>query len=207
MSGSEWDTAYLHRLVDGLREGDRESADRLIRAAQARMETLARARLRECPTVRRWVEPEDVLNGALFRLQRALLEVRPESTRSFCNFAAEMIRRELVDLARQLRGPQFGPAANLESNRGRVDSAGQIAADLEPVAPQETPDELAQWTAFHEAVQRLPDELGETFRLRLYGGMAVREIAALMETNERRVRRNLRRAQVALAPYLEDRPG
>ncbi len=204
MSGSEWNTAYLHQLVNGLREGNREAADRLIRAAQARMEVLARARLREFRTVRRWVDADDVLNAALFRLQQALLKALPDSTRAFCNLAAEMIRRELVDLARKLSGDQHGPAANLESNLGRFDSDGRLAGAPEPVAPQEGPDELAQWTAFHEAVQRLPDELGETFRLRLYGGMTLEEIAALMETSERQVRRNLRRAQLALAPYIED---
>jgi RNA polymerase sigma-70 factor (ECF subfamily) len=196
MASSELNTTHLHRLVDGLRQGDREAADRLVRAAQERMTALVRARVRNCPVLRRWVEEEDVLQNALIRLQRALLEVCPDSTRSFYNFAAEMVRREAIDLIRKLTRPE-GLAANLESNAGRLEG------NREPVAPAESPDELAQWADFHEAVQHLPVDVGEPFRLSYYGGLKNVEIAELLDVHEKAVARALRRARLLLAPHLD----
>jgi DNA-directed RNA polymerase specialized sigma24 family protein len=100
MPFSALDTARLHQLVAGWQAGDRQAADDLVHAAQARLEALARKKLRSFPHVRDWAETADVLQGSLLRLLAALREVCPESTRHFFNLAAVHIRRELLDLNR-----------------------------------------------------------------------------------------------------------
>ncbi len=196
MSRDDLNTTRLHRLVHGLREGDRKAADELVRAVLGRMELLARLGLRRSPVVRRWVDAEDILQNAVLRLRHALLEFRPESTRIFFRIAAEMVRRELIDMARQLRG-RCGLAANHESNPGPTGS------DQQPVAPPEPPDELLQWETFHQMVQGLGDEAGEVFRLRYYHDLSNDQIAELLGINEKTVRRYYRHAREALAPALE----
>ena len=195
-------TARLHQLVDRFREGDREAANDLIRAALGRMQALARDALQRSRIARRWADSDDVLQNALLRLQGALREVRPESTRAFFGFAAEMIRRELIDLVRRFSGPE-GLAANLESNAHRFDSAGGARPDLEPLAPVEPPDHLEQWEAFHRAVEHLDSEMSEVFRLRYYHEMGNEQIADLLDINVRTVRRRYRKACERLAPHLE----
>jgi RNA polymerase sigma-70 factor (ECF subfamily) len=192
MSPSELNTTYLHVLVDRFRHGDRDAADQLIRAALERMKVLAHQWLQRSPIVRRWADADDVLQNALLRLHRALLEVRPESTRAFFAIAAEMIRRELIDLARQLRGAH-GLAANHESHPDHSD----------PPAPAEPADELLQWQAFHEAVCCLDAELAEVFRFRYYHELTREEIAAILGVDEKTVQRRYRRACEKLAPHLE----
>jgi RNA polymerase sigma factor (sigma-70 family) len=201
MSGSELNTTRLHQLVEQLRAGDRDAADQLARAALARMETLALEALKSSRLVRRWAEAEDLIQNALLRLQEALREVRPPSTRDFFCFAAEMIRRELIDMARKLRGPT-GLAANLESNANRIDSAGRVIPDLEP-AVDEPPDQMEPWEIFHRAVNDLDAEAGEVFRMRYYHELENIEIAELLGINEKTVRRRYRKACEALAPHLE----
>jgi RNA polymerase sigma factor (sigma-70 family) len=202
MSAADLNTTRLHLLVDRFRAGDRDAADELIRAVLTRMDTLARDALRRSPVVRRWTEAEDVIQNALLRLQQGLRDVRPASTRSFFNLAGEMIRRELIDLARKLRGPT-GLAANMESNAGRIDPAGRLITPLEPAAPLEPPDQLEQWEAFHDAIDCLDTETGEVFRLHYYHELDNVQIATILGVNEKTVRRRYRKACEALAPHLE----
>jgi RNA polymerase sigma-70 factor (ECF subfamily) len=195
MSFSELHTTHMHGLILRMREEDAEAADRLIRAAVGRMEALARHELRRSPVLRRWHDAEDVLQNALMRLQRALHRVQPASMRDFHGLAAEMIRRESIDLARQLRGAQ-GLAANVESREGE-----------EPAAVVETADELELWTALHEEAGRLPESQAEVFRLRYYNGLKNGEIAQLLGVTEETVGQTWRRACASLTTRLARRQG
>src|SRR5437764_1481393 len=68
----------LCNWVARLQGGERAALDELLRHAAGRLERLARHLLRAHPAVRRWAETDDVLQGALVRLARALEEVRPD---------------------------------------------------------------------------------------------------------------------------------
>jgi RNA polymerase sigma-70 factor (ECF subfamily) len=195
MSFSELQTTHMHGLVLRMREEDAEAADLLIRAAVGRMEALARHELRRSPVIRRWHDAEDVLQNALMRLQRALYRVQPASMRHFHSLAAEMIRRETIDLVRQLRGAQ-GLAANVESREGE-----------EPAAVDDSADELELWTALHEEVERLPESQAEVFRLRYYNGLKNGEIAQLLGVEAETVGQTYRRACGSLAAKLAKRQG
>src|ERR1700722_6951882 len=94
-------TTELQRWLDLLRAGDEQGRTKLLDHACERLRKLCRRMLRGYPLVRRWEQTDDVLQNAMLRLYRALLDVHPESLRHFYNLAAQQIRRELLDLARK----------------------------------------------------------------------------------------------------------
>src|SRR5690349_23939109 len=152
-------------LLGRLRAGDDSARERLIALAQGRFVALACAMLRRYPHVRRWEETDDLLQAALMRLHRGLAVVRPEDVAHFDNLAATQIRRELIDLARSYHGPE-GPGANHHTDG--TDPGERLARVPEPSG---RPESLEEWAAFHEAVERLPEEEREVVNLLWYDGM------------------------------------
>jgi RNA polymerase sigma factor (sigma-70 family) len=152
-------------LLDRLRAGDDSARDRLIALAQGRFVALARAMLRRYPHVRRWEETDDLLQAALMRLHRGLAVVRPEGVAHFDNLAATQIRRELIDLARSYHGPE-GIGANHHTDGT---DPGERLAQVAEASGQ--PESLEEWTAFHEAVDRLPEEERQVMDLLWYRGL------------------------------------
>src|ERR1700722_1336874 len=101
MDPSSVHTTELHAWLDRIKAGDLAAREELLRSLCARLERLARKMLSHFPSVRHWAETCDVQQNAVLRLLRALEQVRPESVRDFFGLAAEQMRRELLDLARQ----------------------------------------------------------------------------------------------------------
>ncbi len=192
-------TTVLVQLLERMKRGDREARDDLVRAFHARLELLGQKMLRNYPRVGRWVEANDVLQGSLLRLLRALESVQPESTRAFFGLAAEQIRRELLDLARHFYGPQ-GLGANHPS----------VGADPETSRPGIDPadraddGDLEQWCRFHEEVTRLPVEEREVVGLVYYHGWSQAQVAELFHVNVRTIRRWWESALVKLHRELKD---
>src|SRR5262249_48855581 len=108
----------------------------------------------------------------------------------FFGLAAEHIRRRLLDLARRHR-------------RLRRDHAPLERPDLVP-----SPDEadLERWEALHEAVEALPEEAREAFRLRFYHGWQMRDIADLMQVGTRQASRYWLQATLGLRSALGNQP-
>src|SRR5438874_5131516 len=105
MADESRQTGPIQACLDRMRAGDPAARDELFRHACGRLERLTRRMLRDFPGVRRWEQTDDVLQGALVRLLRALEAVRPASARAFLGLSAEQVRRELLDLARHFYGP------------------------------------------------------------------------------------------------------
>jgi RNA polymerase sigma-70 factor (ECF subfamily) len=116
--------------------------------------------------------------------------VRPASTADFFRLAAEQIRRELLDLARFHRRR---PTINHPLDGGKLD-----------VPDHNAPDErdLDRWQALHERVEQLPVDLREVFSLTFYHGRTQAEIAEVLRTSERQVRRLWRDACLRLDELL-----
>ncbi len=178
-------TTVLVQLLERMQGGDSAARDELLRAFQTRLEHLAGKMLKRYPSVARWVEVEDVLQGSLMRLLRALESVQPDSTRAFFGLAAEQMRRELLDLARRLYGPQ-GVGANNASVQG--DPATSQPAFDQAVGGGDDGD-LEQWCQFHEEVERLPVHQREVVGLIFYHGWNQTQVAELFQVNVRTVRR------------------
>jgi RNA polymerase sigma-70 factor (ECF subfamily) len=197
MSDSAFQTTKLRDLLARLQAGDPAARNELVLAAQGRLEALARRMLRKFPSVGRWAETDDVFQGALIRLLRALETVDVADTRAFLNLAAAVIRRELIDLARHFHGPH-----GLGANHASVAPCESSAPHFDPQAPPDESGELERWATLHAAVDALPVEQREVFGLRFYHRWEEVRIAELFGVDERTVRRRWRAACAALADAL-----
>ncbi|MFQ3593018.1 MAG: sigma-70 family RNA polymerase sigma factor [Gemmataceae bacterium] len=203
-SFSELPSTSMQALVSDFQRGNLAATNQLFARAQERMLSIARSMLRRYPRVGRWVQEEDVVQEAMVRLLRALRSIKPESIRSFYGLAAEQIRRELIDLTRKLFGPE-GAGSNHESHLINQADGQQSSPVAEPVAPTDTLEELERWNALHRAIEELESKLREVFSLTFYHGWGQREIAELMQVDERTVRRWWRRAVLQLTDQLGGR--
>lgn len=172
----------LERLIAAVREGADGAREMLLEHANERLLRLTRRMLRQYPQVRRWEATDDVRQNALVRLYRALGEVEVQSPRHFLNLAGTQIRRELIDLKRHYYGPQ-GLAANHHTDHRPADEAGgALDRDGEP-------EDLASWSAFHEACDRLPDGEQEVVTLLYYQGLSQQAAADVLGVSLRTVKR------------------
>jgi RNA polymerase sigma factor (sigma-70 family) len=194
--------AWLEQLqtTDGAAFEDGRQA--VINHASDRLEKLVRKMLTNYPRLRRWEQTGDVLQNAVLRLHRSLVTIRPESVRQFYGLAATLIRRELIDLTRHHFGPE-GAAA-----RHHTDGAGAKPGSDARVESQADsrgePSSLAEWTEFHEAVQRLPDAEREVFDLYWYEGLDQKSVASLLNVTDRTVKSRWRSAKLLLRGILAD---
>ena len=202
-SSEQSTTSRLRLLVDRLRAGDDAAFGLLLAQLEVRLYDLARRMLRGFPDVRRREQTDDVLQGALMRMHRALQTVKPVDLEHFLRLAALQIRRELLTLAHRYRNAAQhavdGPAGDPNS---RAEPADQL--------PESTwdPSELASWTEFHETVDRLPEDERLVFDLLFYHGMDQAEAAEALGVSDRTVRSRWRRARLALIEALGGRlPG
>ena len=194
------DTFQLQRCMDQMRRGDRASRDELLQRAWRRLDRLVHKMFRRFPSVRRWVEVDDVLQNATLRLLRALEKEHPDSTRAFFALAAEQMRRELIDLARHFLGPR-GHGANLSS---RGDSAENHDSTDEPRDQRDDPSDLERWQTFHEEVACLPTEQREVVGLIFYHGWTQIQVADLFQVSVRTVQRYWQSALARLNRVLKD---
>jgi RNA polymerase sigma-70 factor (ECF subfamily) len=165
-------SVHLAACLGRLQQGDE--------AARGRLTELARVMLEGDARLRRWEETDDVLQGALLRLHRALQTESPATPLNFFKLAATQIRRELIDLSRHHFGA-WGPAAHHDS--ATSEPAGAAGGDtLDPAR-------LAAWTEFHEQAQALPEAERQVFDLMWYHDLKLTEAAGVLGVSSRTVLR------------------
>lgn len=193
----------LAACLDRLAAGDAAARDRIAELSQARLRVLASRLLRRFPQVRRWEETDDVLQNAALRLHRALADVHPLTARDLFALAARQIHRELIDLARKHAGPRaYGGNQGTNVAPAQADSPPRHHVDL--AAAQD--EGLDRWTAFHDAVCRLPAEEREVFDCVWYMGCEQRTAARLLGCSERTVKSRWRTARAAVREALDGLP-
>jgi RNA polymerase sigma-70 factor (ECF subfamily) len=202
MDPSSLHTTQLHGWLDRLDAGDLQAREELLRNVGKRLERLAHKMLGRFPTVRGWADSGDVVQNATLRLLRALKQVRPATVRDFFGLAAEQMRRELVDLARQAsRGRRLGLASAAPPG-----SPDETLVDFPAIDDDD--DDLELWEQFHNSVATLPDEEREVVSLIYYHGWSQQRVGQLMRMAERTVRRRWRTACLRLRDRLNGRlPG
>lgn len=200
-TADELPTTFMMNLVDRMRAGDLEASNELFQRISTRMQGIARRMLRRFPGVQRWEGADDVVQEAALRLWRALGKIKPDSMRAFYGLAAEQVRRELLDMVRHYYGP-MGLGTHHESNLHMENSGGDLVPRRELAITHEQPEEAERWTAFHEAVAKLETEEREVFSLTFYHGWGQKEIADLIQKDERTVRRRWRSACMNLNDLL-----
>ena len=194
-------TTRLNSLLNRWSAGDETAMNELIAHSQDRLSQIASRMLAAKPHVKRWNETSDVLQNALVRLHRSLKAIKPESKRAFNGLAAAQIRRELIDMARSIYGPE-GYGRHHKSDPGEADH-DEIVRPLYEVADPATDvnDQLAM-AEFHAKVGGLPDEEREVFELIFYQGMTQTEVASLLDVSERTIKRRWRQARLSLKGAL-----
>jgi RNA polymerase sigma factor (sigma-70 family) len=198
-------STMLQACLDRLAAGDNKARAELLEHASCRFRKLASHMIKDFARVRRWVDTDDVFQGALMRLWRALEQVKPASVIDFSRLAALEIRRELLDLARSYYGPH-GHGANVQPHNAAGDSRpNQLAAQSDSTL---NPARLALWTEFHDQVEKLPDPERQVFDLLWYQGLTQKEAAALLGVSVPTVKLRWQAARLELCRRLKgERPG
>jgi RNA polymerase sigma factor (sigma-70 family) len=198
------DTAPVSHVLASLASGDPAARDRLVEVWSARLRHLTHKLLRSYPGVRRYDDTDDVFQGAIMRLHRALGQMASagESPRSMMALGAVQIHRELVDLTRR-----HAASASYQANHGtNVFHDASVARHfVDEAAVADEP--LDRWERFHQAVEGLGSEPKEVFRLVWYLGADQKTVAAIMGCSERSVKNYWRQAREAIKAALDgERP-
>jgi RNA polymerase sigma-70 factor (ECF subfamily) len=198
MTSASRSAVRLQDCLERLQTGDETARDELLQHTHERLQRLTRKMLKGFPRVRRWAETDDVLQNALVRLLRALHAVPLASVRDFFNLSTELIRRELLDLARHYYGPQGIGAKH--ATRGASSRASPLddKADSSPQAST-----LTAWCEFHQQVSELPEDEREVVGLLYYQGLTQAEAARHLHVTVRTVQRRWQSALLKLHRILK----
>ncbi len=201
MDGDQLNSA-LATCLDRLAGGDLGARDEIIALCADRLRTLAHRMLTQFPNVRRWDDTDDVFQNAAMRLHRSLGHLPIESPRELMALAATQLHRELLDLARH-----HAAASSYAANHGtnivpRGNAPGQsLVHHVDRIAAAD--DHLDRWSAFHEAIARLPVEQREIFHLVWHLGADQKTVARLLDCSERTVKSRWREVREAVKSALE----
>jgi RNA polymerase sigma factor (sigma-70 family) len=195
-------TTRLQSLLDRWIAGDESALSEIVVHSQDRLRRMASRMLSCKPHVGRWNQTDDVLQNALVRLHRSLMDVKPDCKRAFNGLAATQIRRELIDMARSLYGPE-GHGRHHKSNPGEAASDGNARPLYEMADPATDVIGQVEMAEFHESVGSLANEEREVFELIFYQGMTQSEVAILLDVSERKTKRRWREARLSLKHALE----
>jgi len=190
--------ACLKRLA----AGDQCARDKILEVCNDRLRELSSRLLGKFSKVRRWDNTDDIAQNAAIRLYRALGETVPDSPRGLMGLMAVQIQRELIDLARKHSGP-MSYAQNHDTN---VRNGSQGDVFLVEEAPQDGEQDeeipMARWEAFHAAVEQLPEEHREVFRLAWYLGLDQNAVAKTLGLSRRTVQRKWQEAREIIAKTM-----
>jgi RNA polymerase sigma-70 factor (ECF subfamily) len=193
-------TLLVQRCLDRLRAADPAAREELLATACARLNRLVRKMFRADGRLRQLEESDDIFQGAMVRLCRALSAVTPETPREFFRLAALQIRRELIDLARHHYGPA-GAAARATPQPPSTESGPPA---LDPADSTLDPGKLASWGELHEQIGRLPEEEREVFDLVWYQGLTHAQAAEVLNLSTKTIQRRWQAACLRLHDALGD---
>lgn len=196
--------AVIDRCLQKLGRGDDSAREMLLEICDRRLRQLSSRLLGGFATVRRWDNTDDVAQGAAIRLHRALADTVPDTPRGFMALMATQIQRELLDLARKHAGPM-----SYASNHGTNivnGTSGDLVFVVDAVEDEATVDDAApleRWEAFHRAVENLPDEHREVFKMAWYLGADKPSVARALGLSLRTVARRWQEARALVAAALD----
>jgi RNA polymerase sigma factor (sigma-70 family) len=190
-------SSALSACLASLAAGEPQAREAVLEICMARLHIIASRMLADFPAVRRWNDTGDVLQGTLVRLYRALADVHPTNARDLLALATTQMHRELIDLARKYAGP-MSHSANHDTNSIRGEDSLQ-KTDL----ASSTDQELERWTVFHDAVEGLPPDQREVFKLVWYFGCDQQQTAETLGCSTRTVKRHWQAARQVISALLD----
>ena len=199
MSQNSSESASFQNLLNRLNAGEGDVRQELISVAESRLLILTRRMLRRYPDLKRWEQTDDVFQNAMVKFHRALEAVQPDSPQRFFGLAVTQIRRSLIDLARHHFGPH-GQAAHHETDLAKGQS--QHGDKTRAAIGDDGPETAEAWSAFHQTVDKLPEEERDVFQLIWYGGLEQAAAAEVLGVSLSTVQRRWYRARHLLAESL-----
>jgi RNA polymerase sigma-70 factor (ECF subfamily) len=133
------------------------------------------------------LQDEEMLSLLVERMLKALRQSRPATVRDFFALANQHLRWELNEFARQI---------------DRRPSAAPLPDDVPATPPSEATTSAASLTQILEAIERLPDDLRESFSLVHVQGLTHAETAGVLAVSTKTIQRRLRLATAGLAREL-----
>ena len=199
-----FDADRLAICLERLASGEKSARNEILEICDQRMRVLSHRLLGRFARVRRWDNTDDVAQNAAIRLHRALADTVPDSPRGLMALMSVQIQRELIDLARKHSGPHSW-AANHDTNAGQIGRDG--ACRVDEAEASDSADEtipLERWEEFHAAIEGLPGDLREVFRMVWYLGLDREAAAKAMGCSVRTLGRMWAEARQLVGKAMED---
>lgn len=176
-------------------DGDQKALDKLMPLVYSELRRLASNYLRR-ERQNHTLQPTALVNEAYLKLidQRS---ARWQNRAQFYGVAAQLMRRILVDHARQRQAAKRGGSAQ---HRMSITSAGQLGG--KQLATEPALDLLA----LHEALEELTaidPQQGRIVELKFFGGLSIEETAEVMGIGHATVERDWKMARAWLRRKLE----
>jgi len=197
----------LARCLERLAAGDDSARDEILEVCNERLRELSSRLLGKFARVRRWDNTDDVAQNAALRLYRALGETVPDSVRGLMGLMAVQIERELIDLARKHAGPMSYAANHGTNVRDGTDGDVFLVDEAEDAPEKHDEIPLSRWESFHAAVENLPEEHREVFKLVWYLGTDRETAAKTLNSSVRTVGRRWLEAREMVAEALAREDG
>src|ERR1043166_1913184 len=191
MSSSE----NVSQLLVKWGEGDKAALERLMPLVYSELRRLARNYLRR-ERQDHTLQPTALVNEAYLKLIDQK-NARWQNRAQFYGVAAQMMRRILVDHARQHQAAKRGGS---DQQRLSITSAGQLGAKQLAAEP------VIDLLALHEALEELTaidPQQGRIVELKFFGGLSIEETAEVMGIGHATVERDWKMARAWLRRKLE----
>lgn len=175
--------------------GDQKALDKLMPLVYSELRRLANNYLRR-ERQNHTLQPTALVNEAYLKLvdQR---NARWQNRAQFYGVAAQLMRRILVDHARQHQAAKRG---GTEQQRLSITSAGQMGGH------QSANEPAVDILALHEALEELAaidPQQGRIVELKFFGGLSIEETAQVLEIGHATVERDWKMARAWLRRKLE----
>jgi RNA polymerase sigma-70 factor, ECF subfamily len=177
------------RLLAGVAKGDRQSTDALMAHVYAELREIAARQMRS-ERSGHTLQPTALVNEAFFRLvDQANSDWRDKS--HFCAIAAQLMRRILVDYARQRAAGKRGG----QSNRLLLDDALILTDTTDPQDLVALDDVLTELARLNERHARIVE-------MRYFAGLSIEETAEALGVSPATVKNDWRVARAWLSTQL-----
>jgi RNA polymerase sigma-70 factor (ECF subfamily) len=181
------DAGEVTQLLQAMRTGDKRAAEKLLPMVYQELHRLARAYMRR-ERAEHTLQPTALINEAYLRLAKD--DIDWQNREHFIGVAAQVMRRVLVDYARQHNAEMRG------GDLKRVELHEEFAI---------SPERIEELISLDEALGLLAKENPRQARiieLRYFGGLSVEQTAAILGIAERSVKRDWALARVWLFQKL-----
>jgi RNA polymerase sigma factor (TIGR02999 family) len=184
-------------LIVAARSGEARASEALYERVYSELKRLAHVQLSVHGRPGQTLDTTALVHETYLRLAGPA-GAAPADRAHFFNLAARVMRHIIVDFARrrdaEKRGGGVMPIELEEAAHKLADPGGTLTIEM-----------LALDRALCELERASPD-LAHLVELRFFAGLALEEIAPIVERSERSLKRDWRRAQAFLRAALEGRP-